>query len=202
MRVSSKYPLAIVSKSMDVLGGQNLYGYDIGCSFASTVQSSSLGPRFQELGSRFCVNAFHGYAHNYRCQVKNHPNFVEGMGLEDLETLERVFSSSNHVAPLTRYASAYNRRVFIDLHFRNWDNEKYQNLGTMIYNNYVQALDILEKDTISLAEAQVSLGIRDEDLRRWQEEQQAYFEILGQEPEYDVHAVSYVEHLQKLRDIK
>ena len=82
---------------MDVLGGQILYGYDIGCSFATTVRSSSLGHQFQQLGSRLCVNAFHGYAHNYKCQLKHHPNFIEGIGLEDLETLERVFSSSNQV---------------------------------------------------------------------------------------------------------
>jgi hypothetical protein len=94
---------------MDVLRNQILYGYDI------TVSKSSLGIRFREQGSRFCVNAFHGYAHNYACQLKNHPMFVEGMGLEDLETLERVFSASNAVAPLTRHASAYSRHVFIDI---------------------------------------------------------------------------------------
>jgi hypothetical protein len=72
----------------------------------------------------------------------------------------------------------------------------------MIYNNYVQTLKILDKDTIALAEAHVSLGIQDGDLSHWQEEQQAYFATLGQEPEYDMHAVAYVELLQKLRDIK
>jgi hypothetical protein len=187
---------------MEVLGGRLLKGCDIGCAFQSTVRSSSLGPRFEASGSRLCVNAFHGYAHNYACQLKNHPNFVDGMGLEDLETLERAFSASNHVAPLTRYASAFNRRVFIDLHFRTWDDDKYQNLGTMIYNNYDQALKILEEEAIALAEAQVSLGIHESDLSRWQEEQQAYFATLGQEPDYDAHAVAYVELLQKLRDIK
>jgi hypothetical protein len=198
----AKYPLAIVSKAMEVLGDRHLYGYDIGCSFQSTVLSSSLGARFQTTGSRFCVNAFHGYAHNYACQLKNHPIFVEGMGLEDLETMERIFSASNHVAPLTRYVSAYNRRVFIDLFFNTWDDDKYQNLGTMIYNNYMQALGIIEAESIALADAKASLVIQDRDLERWQEEQQAYFETLGQEPEYDVHAVAYVELLQKLRDIK
>jgi hypothetical protein len=187
---------------MEILGDKILNGYDIGCAFQSTVRSSSLRSRFESSGNRLCVNVFYGYAHNYACQLKNHPNFIDGMGLEDLETLERVFSSSNYVSPLTCYASAYNRRVFIDLHFRTWDDDKYQNLGTMIYNNYVQALKILDEDAIALAEAHVSLGIQDGDLSRWQEEQQAYFATLGQEPEYDMHAVAYVELLQKLRDIK
>jgi hypothetical protein len=43
------------------------------------------------------------------------------MGLEDLETLERVFSSSNQLAAVTRYMSKYCRRVFIDLFFKQWD---------------------------------------------------------------------------------
>jgi hypothetical protein len=199
---SAKYPLAMVSKALDVLGGKNLYAYDIGCSFWSTILSSSLGSRFQESGSRFCVNAFHGYAHNYCCQLKNHPNFIKGAGLKDLETLERVFSSSNHVVPLTRYASAYNRHVLIDMFFQNWDNDKYLNLGTMLHNNYVQALRIIQEDSIAFNEAKVSLGIQDGDLERWHNEQQAYFETIGQESEHDVHAVTYVELLQKLQDIR
>ena len=58
------------------------------------------------------------------------------MGIEDLETLERIFSFSNQLAAVMRYASAYHRQVFIDLFFKQWDEEKYQNLGLMLYNNY------------------------------------------------------------------
>jgi hypothetical protein len=148
------------------------------------------------------VNAFHGFAHNFKCQLNNHPDFIDGMGLEDLETLERVFSASNQVAPLTRYTSAFNRRVFIDLHFRNWDKEKYKNLGTMIYNNYVQAPTILKEEMVALAEAKASLGIKDGELELWQKEQKEYFETLGEEPAYNVLSVAYVELLQKLRDLK
>ena len=97
----------MVSKAMDTFGSNLLIGYDIGWVFGGTILSSSLGTRFQESGSRTCVNAFHGYSHNYQCQCKNHPNNITGMGLEDLETLERVFSSSNALASVTRYVSAY-----------------------------------------------------------------------------------------------
>src|ERR1700679_1247091 len=107
LRVRAKYPLSIVAKAMDTFGSNILVGYDIGCVFGGTILSSSLGTRFQESGSRTCVNAFHGYSHNYQCQLKNHPNNIAGMGLEDLETLERVFSSSNALAAVTRYSSAY-----------------------------------------------------------------------------------------------
>ncbi|EGO04369.1 hypothetical protein SERLA73DRAFT_44780 [Serpula lacrymans var. lacrymans S7.3] len=33
-------------------------------------------------------NAFHGYAHNWRCQLLNHPFYLTGFGLEDMETCE------------------------------------------------------------------------------------------------------------------
>ena len=60
--------------------------------------------------------------------AKNHPNIVEGVGLEDFETMDQVFSSSNEVAGVTWYATKYCRRVFIDMHFQQWDEEKYRNI--------------------------------------------------------------------------
>jgi hypothetical protein len=192
----------MVAKALDVFGSRLLLGYDIGCSFQETVNASSLGPRFRELVCRFCVNAFHGYSHNFKCQSRNHPNAIEGMGIEDLETLERIFSASNQLGSLTRYMSAYNRRIFIDLFFKQWDTEKYQNLGDMLHNNYKQALAIIKDDSAAVTEAMMSLQIQDGDLEKWQNEQVQYFETLGKEPEEDLHAIAYVELLQELRHIK
>jgi len=145
------------------------------------------------------VNAFHGYTHNWACQKENHPNVIRGLGLEDLETLERVFSASNAVAAVTRCATAYRRHVFIDMFFRQWDEEKYQNLATMLWNNYRQALDIVEHESVALADALRSLKITEADLERWEAEEVVYFKTLGQESEWDVHAIAYVELLQELR---
>ncbi|GBE83749.1 hypothetical protein SCP_0508050 [Sparassis crispa] len=97
----AKYPLAIISRVLEVFGEKSLCGYDIGCSFEGTICRSSLGLEWQHHGCRCCVNAFHGYSHNYRCQTTNHPNAIIGMSLEDLETLERVFSRSNELTPIT-----------------------------------------------------------------------------------------------------
>ena len=187
---------------MDVFGSNLLIGYDIGCIFGGTILSSSLGARFQESGSRTCVNAFHGYSHNYKCQCKNHPNNIAGMGLEDLETLERVFSLSNTLAAVTRHASAYRRRLYIEMHFAQWNEDKYCNLATMLRNNYHQALDIIKKDGRAVEEAQQSLGVTDEDLELWKVEQEQYFQTLGDEPEGKVRSIAYVETLQKLRELK
>ena len=92
---------------MDTLGPRLLVRYNISCVFGRTILSTSLGNKFRESGSRTCVNAFHGYSHNYACQCKNHLNNITGMGLEDLETLEHVFSSSNSLAAVTRLASVF-----------------------------------------------------------------------------------------------
>ena len=192
----------MVAKLMDTFGSKLLIGYDIGCVFGGTILSTSLGSRFQESGSRICVNAFHGYSHNYQCQCKNHPNNITGMGLEDLETLERVFSSSDALAAVTRYASAYRRRLYIEMHFSQWDEDKYCNLAAMLRNNYHQALDIIEKDGRIAEQAKRSMGVTDEDLNVWKAEQEEYFQTLGDEPEGKVHAIAYVDLLQKLRELE
>ncbi|OCH83645.1 hypothetical protein OBBRIDRAFT_808851, partial [Obba rivulosa] len=70
-----KYPLAIVAKALELISGASLLGYNIGCNFEETIKQSSLRPLWHARGWRCC-----------------------GMGLEDLETLERVFSSSNQLA--------------------------------------------------------------------------------------------------------
>jgi hypothetical protein len=187
---------------MGAFGSNLLIGYDIGCVFGGTISSTSLGPSFRESGSRTCVNAFHGYSHNYQCQCKNHPNNITGMGLEDLETLERVFSSSNALAVVTRYASSYRRRLYIEMHFSQWDEDKYFNLATMLRNNYFQALDIIKNDGRAVEEAKHSMGITDQDLELWKVERKEYFQTLGDEPETKVRAIAYVELLQKLRELE
>ncbi|KAE9386543.1 hypothetical protein BT96DRAFT_960562 [Gymnopus androsaceus JB14] len=141
----AKYPLAMVAKALEVFGPRWLLGYDIGCSFGGTIRHSSLGPKFEQKGCHTCVNAFHGYSHCVFCQQIYHPLNITGMGLKDLETLERLFSASNQLASITRYMSPYRRHVFINLFLQQWDCDKYQNVATMLHNNYIQALDLLQK---------------------------------------------------------
>jgi hypothetical protein len=54
----------------------------------------------------------------------------------------------------------------------------------MLWNNYRQVLDIVKHESVAFTEA---------DLERWEAEE------VGQESEWDVHAVAYVELLQELR---
>ncbi|KAH9850543.1 hypothetical protein C2E23DRAFT_869967 [Lenzites betulinus] len=196
-----KYPLSMVSKMLEVLDTPTLGGFDISCTFEGTIKSSSLGPAFQRSGSRICINAFHGYSHNYQCQLCNHPNIFPGIGLEDLEVIECIFSTSNHLASIVRYASAYCRRVLIDAFYCHWDNEKYQNLRVMLLNNYCQALEIIHGSTPELANALASLELTVDDLKSYRQDELKYFSQLGEELPEDLHAIAYVEMLQEINGL-
>lgn len=196
----AKYPLATVAKILEVFGEGTCGGYDIGCSFRQTVLNSRLGPEFERLKSTLIVNAFHGYSHNYACQSINHPLSVDGTGIEDFETMERIYSSSNQLAPVIRYATAFRRRVLISLFFAQWDDDKYANIGLWLYNNIVQALDIIKEDTLalenSLAPEEIAM------LDDLEQDEARYIATVGQEQPWDIHAMAYVELLEELRSVE
>lgn len=106
-----------------------MLGFDVGCRHNATVRNSSLGAEALLKLIRIIVNAFHGHAHNRLCQLLFHPLFQQGVGLEDLETCERVFSSSNSVARVIRHASHYHWSQFLDLHFMQWNEDRYADLS-------------------------------------------------------------------------
>ncbi|KAI0037653.1 hypothetical protein FA95DRAFT_1614014 [Auriscalpium vulgare] len=126
----AKYPLAMLDAYMREFGEGQCIGYDIGCSMDKTVQASSLKDRANELKLALIVNAFHGYAHNRLCQLCHHPLFRTGLGLEDFETCERIFSSLGTVARLIRHASHFHWKMYIHLHMQQWDEDRYAELCT------------------------------------------------------------------------
>ncbi|OSC99715.1 hypothetical protein PYCCODRAFT_1372708 [Trametes coccinea BRFM310] len=196
------HPLAHVAKALAVLGPRLFIGYDIGCAFICTILASSLGLEFTRQGCRCSVNAFHGYSHSHQCQTKHHPAVIKGAGLEDFEGMERIFSGSNQLAPVIRYASKYHRRLFIDLYFKQWDEDKYANLAGMLYDNYRQALRIIEEEAPLVEQALQTLGCTLDDLAKWEQEEVQYFATLGKEDPRDVHATEYVRLLRQLRDLE
>ena len=126
---SSKYPLALVNKLLQVHGNDIAIGYDIGCTFSTTVSRSSLAERARTQRLRFVTPLFHGHAHNRGCQVKYLPLYIEGIGLEDFEGCERAFSASNAVASSTRLSTRFHRHQAIEQHFFFWDQDKYAELS-------------------------------------------------------------------------
>lgn len=64
------------------------------------------------------------------------------------------------------------------------------NLGTMIYNNYKQALSIFSNVSVALSDGLRSLGVVVEELVAWEAEEVDFVKNLGREPEWDFHAVA------------
>lgn len=184
-----------------VVAGAQRAGYDIGCGFRATLAKSSLRNLVHKCGFDTLTNAFHGHAHHRLCQLHNHPLVTTGVGLEDFETCERVFSESNDVARTIRFVTYYHWRQFIDMHFRHWDDVKYAELSKFIVGNYSQALQLIESGKQAIAQA-AKLGFDEPEFMKWRRDEMAYLEGLKKEPEGDVLAVGYVEALIKLGQVQ
>ncbi|KAI6023100.1 hypothetical protein BKA83DRAFT_4493227 [Pisolithus microcarpus] len=196
----AKYPLAVVSKLMtafsDGLGG----GYDIGCRFQTTLARSTLGPQAQVLNHTCLVGAFHGHAHRRLCQLSHLTLYVEGLGLEDLETCEHTFSKSNMLASTVRYATAFHRQQAINAYFQHNDHfEIYANLTNFLFDNYKQALTIIHDSKTILPNLKRDLSIDDDDsiFYRWLEEEKEYLEGLSREPPEETLHMEYWQRLGK-----
>ncbi|KAF7326335.1 hypothetical protein MKEN_00487100 [Mycena kentingensis (nom. inval.)] len=142
-----KYPLAITNALLKHFGPDSLLGYDIGCSFKTTIEQSGLGGEAKRLCLRCLVGSFHGHAHNRLCQLDHLPTYVKGAGLEDLEGCERCFSRSNGLAGSCRYASRFHWKQEISSYFKQIDSvETYANLSKFLCNNYKQALELIANE--------------------------------------------------------
>jgi hypothetical protein len=106
------------------IGKRAVIGYDTGCTFQSSIDKSDIlrepvkenDIRFGERREAFrvvrtrtdhlvrdvVVGAFHAYGHVRKCQLGYHARYQEGMGLEDFEGCERLFSFSNKFAGMAR----------------------------------------------------------------------------------------------------
>jgi hypothetical protein len=88
-----------------------------------------------------------------------HSLYISGAGLEDLETCERVFSSSNALARCTRLATTFRRKELITRFFYTWNLDKYVECSRFLVNNYRQALKIIEIYPLQLAEIKEAMKI-------------------------------------------
>lgn len=120
----------MTAKVLDVYGSNVFINYDIGCSFSSTLRSSSLGEQADQHNLHLGIPSWHGWSHNRLCQLSFHPLFATGLGLEDGEGCERIFSRTNSCARVTRHSTKYHRRQVIDMTVHQWNSEKQENLGT------------------------------------------------------------------------
>ncbi|KAJ2968160.1 hypothetical protein NUW54_g13303 [Trametes sanguinea] len=194
-----KYALAIADKLMRVYGPsvRIKLGYDIACEFVKILMRSSLGSRADAVIS-CVVPAFHGHSHNRACQLDWHPMYMKGVGKEDFEGCERFFSASNDLASGTRLASAFHRHQAIEQHVAFWAVRKHVESGKFIFNNYRQALQIIEEGTRALAIYEQDLQTGAADYERYLVQEREYLFGLKSEPPELALKFEYIEALQLL----
>jgi len=131
----AKYALAAVATILRVFGEDQGIGYDINCVLDITLHNSSLREEVVKNRLQLVVDAFHCWAHKRSCQLKYHPLYQPGFGLEDLSTCERFFSSLNGTARNIRHSSSYHWMQSIDLHIQQVNEDRYASLGKS-YDSY------------------------------------------------------------------
>ncbi|KAF8580998.1 hypothetical protein K439DRAFT_1355366, partial [Ramaria rubella] len=195
-----KYPLATISWLLETFPKGVGLGYDIACSFWSTIMRNSLGPQARQLGLHMVVPAFHGHAHNQLCQLCFHIQISQGFGIKDLETCECVFLGSNAVAQLTRHSMPYHQHQFIDLFFCQWDSENF--LANFMFNNYTQALEILRDMPVRIDTLTSGQNILEAQYASWLSDEHQYLESKKLESEIDVLGVEYVRLLTEYSEAR
>ncbi|KAK1234649.1 hypothetical protein PQX77_002152, partial [Marasmius sp. AFHP31] len=210
-----KYALAIMNrflhaskrereeKGLSPLNSDQGWAYDIGCQFRETLRRSPLKSLSVEQRVRILIGILHGYGHNRLCQLEFLLLYIVGVGLEDLETLERLFSLTNSLAPATRHASTFHRRQMISQFLYHHDNfEAYANLSKFIHDNYRQALEV-QRLNVSVLDELKELGVRSgDDVYGWIREERQYLESRHQTPEEDTNTIELYKKLVLLKDCR
>ncbi|KAG8701352.1 hypothetical protein FRC09_005418 [Ceratobasidium sp. 395] len=195
----SKYGLAAVDTLARVFGKNILLGYDIGCTFRGTALRSPLVGRIvKEMSMKFVVGSFHGYAHQRKCQLSNHPTHVKGAGLESFEQNEQLFSSTNDVARTTRHASAFHRRQHLALRLGAWDEDRRRNIGFVFKARYTRALDAIT--TLPKEIRKLCPDKTDDDWRAMFEAERSYFNTLQAPSPESSFAMDYLKALRNLTE--
>ncbi|KAJ3755177.1 hypothetical protein EV360DRAFT_50218 [Lentinula raphanica] len=174
--------------------------YDIMCKFSKTVKRSPLNPLAQWAKFLPVIGTMHGYAHERACQLVFLMLYVVGVGLEDGEGCERYFSTSNALAPVTRYQSRFHRRQSIAEFVYYHDIQTYANLSKFIYGNYKQSLRILQTKNL-IRNRMREAGIADPQVfYDWLVEEGQYLESLCRTPPRETLEMEYYIKLQALKD--
>ncbi|EJT98079.1 hypothetical protein DACRYDRAFT_58151, partial [Dacryopinax primogenitus] len=183
---------------IDVYGPDITFGYDISCTHLVTVLQSSIGEKAKQSRLRFFVEAFHGYAHNRRCQIHYHPCFLTSAGLEDFETCEWIFSQENQCAHLFQHGSAFHRHLTLDWFYQTWDPDHHTVLGDYLFQNYRKALKIIRTEGATVTALLQMLNLMTDDLLKFQRDEEEFFERLEREPMVDEKAYEYLDVLKLL----
>ncbi|KAJ6538646.1 hypothetical protein DFH09DRAFT_1249621 [Mycena vulgaris] len=197
----AKYPLAIASHLMNVLG-EVAVAYDVGCNLEKQIKAHpALKDLARDTGFRALVGAFHGHGHARLCGIDNLMIYVKGVGLEAGEGCEILFSKSNALAPTTRYATRYYRQLAITTYLKHIDAfDTYHGLSLLLCNKYRRALRIRATHDV-LRKSMRELGVLSRnEFDQWREKERAHLQTLSKEPEEETMEMEYFQKLVNLQD--
>ncbi|KAF8339940.1 uncharacterized protein EI90DRAFT_3012844 [Cantharellus anzutake] len=188
----AKYPVAAANKLISTFGHNILFAYDVGCTFSVMLARSAIGDVAHQANFLCCTGSFHGVAHSLK----------EGAGIEDGESNEQAFSSSNGVAAVTRHASVHYRHFRIHLHFEKWDQDKYERLGNFLLGNHTSAWMQI-RESMGVLEAMKHMHPSfdfDRDCPLFLREEKEYIASLRSEPKAEQAKIEYLEALERLEN--
>ena len=70
---------------------------------------------------KWALSIFHAFAHTHECQIRYHPRQLNGIGLTDGESLERLWSYLGKFVAATKYMRPSHRLDILELglqHFK------------------------------------------------------------------------------------
>ncbi|KAL0058015.1 hypothetical protein AAF712_015322 [Marasmius tenuissimus] len=190
-------------KDLPPLNSDQGWAYDIGCQFRETLRRSPLKSLSVEERVRILIGILHGYGHNRLCQLEFLLLYIVGVGLEDLETLERLFSVTNSLAPATRHASTFHRRQMISQFLYHHDNfEAYGNLSKFIHDNYRQSLEV-QRANANVLDDLKAVGVQSgDDVYSWIKEERQYLESRHETPEDNTNVIELYKKLVLLKECR
>ncbi|KAJ7834258.1 hypothetical protein B0H14DRAFT_2363941 [Mycena olivaceomarginata] len=146
-----KYIVALMEEMNDHLPPQAtiLQSYDVGCVTDHSFNLVCFFHTHPDFPSSvkdsvnvflFIINAMHAFGHRWVCQIVYSPRFREGVGLSDIEGVERFWSRIRKLIPLTR-AQWNSRRVWtIDQYTSFVNQEGLSSLGAWLHQQQTKNL--------------------------------------------------------------
>ncbi|KAF7334068.1 hypothetical protein MVEN_02312400 [Mycena venus] len=109
-----------------------LQAYDIGCVIDHSLNKFPILRESLRQRVSFIINHMHSYRHEWACQLTFGPRFGLGAGLADHEDVERVWSRTQKMVPITRNQWNSRRILMIDQYAAFLNAEGQENLSTWI----------------------------------------------------------------------
>ncbi|KAF7337089.1 ULP-PROTEASE domain-containing protein [Mycena venus] len=156
-----------------------LQAYDIGCVIDHSLNKFPILQESLRQRVSFIINHMHSYRHEWACQLTFGPRFGLGAGLADHEDVERVWSRTRKMVPITRNQWNSRRIWMIDQYAAFLNAEGQENLGTWIERQDKKLRTKLRAALKTVRECRVP----EEELRRqWEDQKEAQTSMRSHAP--------------------